>query len=138
MTESVTAATCTPNQLPAGGIVILEAFSQTFDVTIVQTGTALKLYEVGFPDEAETGTIDAGGRISLAFRVLFQETPREGNRVFFDDLTIQRDLQAQESAERITGTSSYVNIFHEGLTTAPVYTTCSRQGSSTTLVRKSA
>lgn len=136
ITESVTAATCSPNQLPAGGTVILIAFSQTFDVIIQQTGSALKLYEVGFPDEAERGTVDAAGRISLSFHVVFQEEPREGNRVFFDDLTGQRDLQFQESAGRITGTSAYVNVFHENAISTPVFTTCSRQGNSTSLVRK--
>lgn len=137
ITEAVTAAACTPNQLPAGGTVILIAFSQTFDVIIQQTGSALKLYQVGFPDEAERGTVDAAGRISLSFHVVFQEEPRDGNRVFFDDLTGQRDLQFQESTGRITGTASYVNVFHENAISAPVFTTCSRQGGSVSLVRKS-
>lgn len=137
ITEAVTAANCAPNQLPPGGTVILVAFSQTYDVIIQQTGSALKLYEVGFPDEAETGTVDASGKITLSIRIQFQEEPREGNRVFFDDLTIQRDLQFQESAGRITGTSTYVNVLHENAISAPVFTTCSRQGSTTTLVRKS-
>ncbi len=130
MTGSVTAATCTPNQLPAGGIVVLEAFSQTFDVRIDQTGSALKLYEVGFPNDFDPGTIDVNGRISINAHLIFEETPRTGNRVFFVDLTIQRALQRQSTGQ-ITGTATYVNIFREGSTSAPVYTTCSRQGTIT-------
>lgn len=134
MTESSTAVTCTPNQLPAGGIVVLEAFSHTFDVRIDQTGSALKLYEVGFPNDFDSGTIEVDGRISINAHLFFEETPRAGNRVFFVDLTIQRALQRQSTGQ-ITGTATYVNIFHEGSTSAPVYTTCSRQG-TVTLVGK--
>jgi hypothetical protein len=134
LTESVTAATCTPNEPPAGGTVRLEAFSQTFDVQISQTGSTLKLYELGNPVASEEGTIGTDGQITFSSHLGFEETPREGNRVFFVDLTIARELQVQ-SAERITGGASYVNVFHEGSSTAAVYATCSRQGGNE-LIRK--
>jgi hypothetical protein len=127
LTESVTAATCTPNEPPAGGTVRLEAFSQTFDVQISQTGSSLRLYELGHPESADEGTIETDGRISFDGHVDFEETPREGNRVFFVDLTIHRELQVQ-STTRISGSASYVNVFHEGSITAAIYATCSRQG----------
>jgi hypothetical protein len=134
ITESVTAATCSPNQLPAGGIVRLDAFSQTFDVQISQTGSTIRLFEFGNPEPTDEGTINTDGRISFSGHQVFQETPRERNRVFFVYLTIVRELQVQ-SAERITGSASYVNVFHEGSTTSAVYTTCSRQGGNE-LIRK--
>jgi hypothetical protein len=129
ITESVTAVTCTPQEPPAGGTVQLEAFSQTFDVQIDQTGSALKLYELGHPEAAEAGTIDADGRISFNGLFTFEEAPREGNRVFFVDLTIHRELQTQATAG-IAGSATYVDVFHEGSSTAPIYATCSRQGTN--------
>jgi hypothetical protein len=127
VTQSVTAATCAPNELPAGGTVRLEAFSQTFSVQINQVGSTLTLTESGQPTPSESGTIDAAGAISLDGTLDFQEAPREGDRTFFVHLTFHDDLQVQ-SAGRINGTSSYVNVFHEGSSTAATYTTCSRDG----------
>ena len=49
--------------------------------------------------------------------------------MFFVDLTITRALQLQSTGQ-IAGTSSYVDVFHEGASTAAVYTTCSRQGAA--------
>jgi hypothetical protein len=134
MTESVTGTTCTPNEPPGGGIVRLDAFSQTFDVQISQTKSTIKLFEFGNPEATDEGTINTDGKISFSGHQAFQETPRAGNRVFFVDLKIVRELQVQ-SAERITGSASYVNVFQEGSTTAPVYATCSRQGGNE-LIRK--
>jgi hypothetical protein len=127
VTESVNAATCAPNELPSGGTVRLEAFSQTFSAQIDQVGSTLSLRETGQSAPAESGTIDAAGAISLAGTLDFQEAPREGDRMFFVHLTFHDDLHVQ-SAGRINGTSSYVNVFHEGSSTAPTYTTCSREG----------
>jgi hypothetical protein len=134
ITESVTAVTCTPNEPPPGGTVRLEAFSQTGDVQIDQTGSTLKLYEPGHPEIAESGPIETDGSISFSGVFNFEETPREGNRVFFVDLTIHRELQV-ESTARIAGSASYVNVFHEGSSTAAIYATCSREGTNE-LVRK--
>lgn len=134
VTESVPAATCDPNQLPAGGTVRLESFPLTYDVVINQTGSALTLSVVGFSD-VEDGTIGTDSTISLSDQFAFEEAPREGNRIFFVDLTVQRDLQVQ-STSRLAGTSSYVNVFREGSATAAVYTTCSRQGGTIELVRQ--
>ena len=133
LSESIPAATCTPNQLPPGGIVILEAFTQSYDVRIEQTGNTVRLIDVDFPDIPETGTIDASGKISFSTKDLFQETPREPNRIFFVDLTFTRDLQYDASTKRITGTGTAVNIFREGSATSAVFTTCSRQGITSTL-----
>src|SRR5215210_7552399 len=55
LTESATATTCIPNEPPAGGTVRLDAFSQTFDVQITQTGSTLRLSEFGHPEAAEEG-----------------------------------------------------------------------------------
>jgi hypothetical protein len=68
ITESVTAVTCTPQEPPAGGTVQLEAFSQTFDVQIDQTGSALKLYDsvIQRPLRREPSTRMVGSR-STAF-----------------------------------------------------------------------
>ncbi len=129
ITESVAAVTCTPTEPPPGGTVRLEAFSQTFDVQIDQTGSTLQLSEVGHPEFAETGTIGTDSTISFDGVVVFEEAPREGDRVFFVDLTIHRDLQVQ-STEQIAGSASYVDVFHEGSSTAAVYATCSREGTN--------
>jgi hypothetical protein len=134
ITESVDAATCTPVEPPPGGTVRLEAFPQTSDVQITQTGATLSLYEVGNPGAAEAGTIQADSTISFSGQFAFEEAPREGDRVFFVDLTINRQLQLQSTGQ-IAGTASYVNLFHEGSSTADVYATCSRQGGNQ-LVRK--
>ena len=115
--------------------MVVSAFLLEYDVRIEQTGSTLKLTEIDFPTDVETGTIDPSGKISFGIRVLFEETPREGNRIFFVDLTIGRDLQFQQSTSTIVGTSSAVNIFREGSATAPVYTTCSRHGGVTNFVR---
>lgn len=132
VTESVPAAPCDPNQLPAGGTVRLESFSLTYSVVITQTGSALTLSGAGV---VEDGIIGADSTISLSGQFTFEEAPREGNRIFFVDLTVQHDLQLQ-SASRLAGTSSYVNVFREGSATAAVYTTCSRQGGTIELVRQ--
>jgi hypothetical protein len=134
ITESVAAVTCTPTEPPPGGTVRLEAFSQTFDVEITQTGSTLQLSVVGDPESAETGTIGTDSTISFDSLLVFEEGTREGNRVFFVDLTIHRDLQVQSTA-RIAGSASYVDVFHEGSSTAAVYATCSREGTNE-LVRK--
>jgi hypothetical protein len=134
LTESLTATTCTPTDPPPGGTVRLEAFSQTYDVQITQTGTALQLFEVGIPQAAETGTIASDGSMSFTVNFAFEEAPREGNRVFFVDLTVQRELQVQ-SATQISGSAMYVNVFHEDSITAPTYATCPRQATNE-LVRK--
>jgi len=129
ITESIDTAPCAPVDPPPGGTVRLEAFSQTYDVQITQSGSTLSLYEVGHPESAEAGTIQADSTISFSGEFVFQEAPREGNRVFFVDLTITRDLQLQSTGQ-IAGSSSYVDVFHEGASTAPVYATCSRQGAA--------
>ena len=134
ITESATAATCSPNQPPAGVTVRLDEFSQTFDVQITQNGSVVRLFEFGHPEATEEGTIEPDGRISLSGQFVFEETPREGNRVFFVDLSIARDLQVQ-STEQITGSASYVNVFHEGSSTTAIYARCSRQGGNE-LIRK--
>jgi|RhiMethySRZTD1v2_1073278.scaffolds.fasta_scaffold327317_2 hypothetical protein len=135
ITESAGAATCTPKEPPAGGIVRLDAFAQTYDVQIDQTGSTLALYEVGHPEVPEAGTIDIDGNILFSGQVSFEETPREGNRVFFVDLAINRELQVQ-STSRVTGQALYQNVFHEGSATAAIYATCTREGENE-LVRKS-
>ncbi len=134
VTESIPAATCDPNQLPAGGTVRLEAFSLTHDVVLQQTDSALSLQVVGAQD-TETGTIGTDSTISFDGSLAFEEAPREGGRVFFVDLTIHHDLRLQ-STSRIAGTNSFVNVFREGSPTAAVYTMCSRQGGAIELVRK--
>ena len=133
ITESIDAATCTPVQPPPGGTVRLEAFSQTYDVQITQTGATLALSEVG-QGTTEAGTIAADSTISLSAQFAFEEAPREGGRVFFVDLTIHRELQLVSTGQ-IAGSASYVNVFHEGASTADVYATCSRQAVNQ-LVRK--
>jgi hypothetical protein len=128
ISETIPAATCSPAQLPAGGDVILTAFTQSYRVRIEQSGATIRLVDVDFPDTPELGTIDSSGRITITSRLVFQETPREGNRVFFVDLTLTRDLVFDSSTRRLTGTGAATNIFREGSTTNPVYTTCSRHG----------
>ncbi len=134
ITESLDAATCAPVEPPPGGTVRLEAFSLTYDVQITQTGATVALFEVGNPGAAEAGTIQADSTISLSDQFVFEEAPREGDRVFFVDLTINRVLQLQSTGQ-IAGSASYVNVFHEGSSTADVYATCSREAGNQ-LVRK--
>ena len=129
ITESVDTAPCTPVDPPPGGTVRLEAFSQTYDVQITQSGARLSLFEVGNPGVADTGRIEADSTISFSDEFVFEEAPREGNRVFFVDLTINRELRLQSTGQ-IAGTASYVDVFHEGSSTADVYATCSRQGTN--------
>lgn len=135
LSTSVPAVACTPNQPPSGGTVILEAFSQSYPVRIEQTDGVIRLTEVGFPDDPATGTINAAGEITIVDRFTFQEAPRAGNRVFFVDLTATYALTLDKSTGRITGTIGVVNVFHEAAANAPIYTTCSRQGGTTTLTR---
>ena len=123
--ESLPAATCTGNQLPAGGTVVLEAFTQSYPVRIEQTGSAIRLIDIEAPDDPVIGTIDSDGKIALTYHAFFQEAPR-GSKTFFDDLTITLALTFDKSTGRISGTGNVVNVFHEGSTTAPVYATCSR------------
>jgi hypothetical protein len=78
ITESVDTAICSPTDPPPGGTVRLEAFSQTYDVQITQTGATLTLYEVGHPEAVASGTIEADSTISLSGELIFEEAPREG------------------------------------------------------------
>ncbi len=135
ISTSVPAVTCTPSQPPSGGTVILEAFSQSYAVRIEQTGGVIRLIEVAFPDEPFSGTINAAGEITIVDRFTFREAPRAGNRVFFVDLTGTYALTLDKSTGRITGTVGFVNVFHEGSPSAPIYTTCSRQGGTATFTR---
>jgi hypothetical protein len=64
----------------------------------------------------------------------FEQAPREGNRVLFVDLTINRELPL-ESTGQIAGSASYVDVFHEGSGTAAIYARSSREGTNE-LVRK--
>ncbi|MEO8577414.1 MAG: hypothetical protein ABI556_11960 [Gemmatimonadales bacterium] len=133
LSEAIPAASCSPNQLPSGGIVVLTAFTQVYPVRIEQSGSVIRIVSVDFPDDPETGTIDSDGRITTSSRIVFQEDPRAGNRVFFVDLLLERSLQFDRSTGRITGTASANNVFREGSSTAAIFTTCNRQGATVTL-----
>jgi len=125
--EQLAAVTCTPQRPPAeGGTVILDAFSAEFQVRVRQDGSQVTFIDTAFPnDPSPTGTIDQAGNITIGLVVNFQEDPR-GTRTFFDNLTIRNDLTVVSNGARLVGTGSYVNIFHEGSVTAPVFATCTR------------
>jgi len=126
------ATTCTPQRPPPGGTVILDAFSLSATVRIEQTGSRLTMTYPDFPGNApDTGSVDRNGKVTFGFTVNFQEDPREGNRLFFVDLTASHELQRVDSGARFAGSGSYVNIFHEGSATAPVFATCSRTVTTT-------
>ncbi len=115
--------------------MILEAFTQSYAVRIEQTDGVIRLTNVGFPDDPFFGTINAAGEVAIIDRFTFQEAPRAGNRVFFVDLTATRVLTLDKSTGRLTGTIGAVNVFHGASSTAPIYTTCSRQGGTVTFTR---
>jgi hypothetical protein len=125
--EAIAPVTCTPQTPPAGGTVIFGAFSLSDSVRIQQTGSRLTLTYLGFPGtEPDTGSVDRDGKVTFGFRETFQEEPRAGNRIFFDDLTASQEVRRVDNGARLTGAGGYVNIFHEGSATAPVFATCSR------------
>lgn len=127
--DDVKAAVCVPQTPPSGGTVILDAFVAAYKVRIEQTGSNVKFIDVDFPDDGSpTGTIDAQGNISTTLVTDFQEDPRAGNRTFFDHLTITENLQREKSGAtvQLAGTSSIINVFHEGTIAAPVFATCNR------------
>ena len=115
--------------------MILEAHTSSFAVRIEQTGGVIRLTEIGFPDAPFFGTINAAGEIKIIDRLTFKEAPRAGNRVFFVDVTGTYALTLDKSTGRITGTVGVVNVFHEASPSAPIYTTCSRLGGTSTFAR---
>jgi hypothetical protein len=124
--EAVTAVTCTPQRPPPGGTVIFEAFSVDFPVRIQQAGSRLTIIDLEFPDDPPmTGTIDAQGRAQLTLDISYREDPREGNRIFFNNLSMRQTV-SQGGPGVLRGTGSYTNEFHEGSLTAPVFAVCSR------------
>ena len=88
------ATTCSPQRPPPGGTVILDAFSQSVTVRVEQTGSRLTMTYPDFPAAPpDTGSVDRSGKVTFGFKVSFQEDPREGNRLFFVDLTASHELQ---------------------------------------------
>ena len=131
-TDAFDATTCTPQRPPPGGTVILDAFSLSVTVRVEQTGSRLTMTYPEFPAASpDTGSVDGSGKVTFGFKVSFQEDPREGNRLFFVDLTAGHELQRLDDGARLAGSGSYVNIFHEGSATAPVFATCSRTVTTT-------
>ena len=125
--DAVAAATCTPLRPPAGGTVILDAFTQSVAIRIQQTGSRLTITYPDFPGTTpDTGSVDREGTVTFGFRETFQEDPREGNRIFFVDLTATQELRRLDNGARFAGSGTYVNLFHEGSANASVFTTCSR------------
>ena len=125
---NLAAVTCTPQSPPAGGgTVIFTAFSDTVLIRILQSGARLTLTYPEFPgSSADTGQVAQDGTVTYGYKETFREEPRAGNRTFFVDLTASQVLRRPENTTRLTGTGSYVNVFHEGSATAPVFATCSR------------
>ncbi len=132
--QSLAAVTCLPTRPPAGGTVILDAFSDSYRVRIQQDGSRLTITYPDFPNEPpSTGSVDQEGNVGVEESFTFKEEPREGNRTFYVDLAIKWNVRRQDDG-RLQGSGTYVNVFHEGAPTAPVFTTCSR-GSTITLTR---
>jgi hypothetical protein len=128
-TDVLEAVTCTPHRPPPGGTVILDAFAMSSIVRIEQVGSRLALAYTSVPTPPiDTGTVDPAGRITFGARLTFREAPREGNRIFFVDLTIRAALERVDGSTRLVGPIAYENVFREGAPTAPVFTTCSRTG----------
>jgi hypothetical protein len=126
-TRTLAPVSCTPQRPPAGGTVVLDAFADTTQLRIAQAGTRLTVTYPDFPGaSADTGSVAADGSVTLGSRETFQEDPRQGNRVFFVDLTVTETLRPADGGARLTGTGTYVNVFREGAATAPVFATCSR------------
>src|SRR4051812_12207122 len=102
--DAFVATTCTPQRPPPGGTVILDAFSQSAAVRIEQTGSRLTLTYPDFPGSLpDTGSVDGDGTVTFGFKVNFQEVPREGNRLFFVDLTASHELQRVDNGARLAG-----------------------------------
>jgi hypothetical protein len=96
---------------------------------VQQVGSRLTLTYPDFPGSAaDTGSVARDGTLTVGIKETFQEAPREGNRMFFVDLTVTEVLRSTPDGARLTGTGTYVNVFHEGAPTAPVFATCSRTG----------
>ena len=126
--RALAAVTCTPERPPAGGgTVILTAFADTVLVSIRQAGSRLNLTYPDFPGSpADTGSVTPDGTVTIGLKETFQEEPRTGNRTFFVDLTVTETLRRADGGARLTGSGTYVNVFHEGAASAPVFATCSR------------
>ena len=131
--RTLTAVTCTPQRPPeGGGTVILSAFSDTVVVRLQQAGARLTVTYPDFPGTpADTGSVAADGTVTLGSRETFQEDPRAGSRTFFVDLTVTETLTRASGGAALTGSGTYVNVFHEGAATAPVFATCSRTSALT-------
>jgi hypothetical protein len=131
--RALTAVTCTPQRPPeGGGTVILTAVSDTVVVRLQQAGARLTATYPDFPGAApDTGSVAADGTVTLGARETFQEDPRAGSRTFFVDLTITETLTRASGGTALTGSGTYVNVFHEGAATAPVFATCSRTAAIT-------
>lgn len=130
-TDQVAAISCSPQTPPAGGDIAFDPYTLVEPVQITQSGSKVSLTFLNYPgDPPDTGTIDMAGKVRLGFKLSFRETkPRDGNRQFFVDVTGTFQLDRQEDGARWTGTGTYENVFHEGSSTAPVFTTCSRNSS---------
>lgn len=127
--DNAAAATCTPQDLPAGGgTVRLYAFVDSTQVRLYQNGTRIQLAYLKFPDqEADTGRVDLTGKVSLGITGTGQkENLRAGTRQFYVDMKGAFDLTRPDTGAPFSATGNYTYVYHENAATAPVFATCTR------------
>jgi hypothetical protein len=125
--DVVGAVTCTPQTPPPGGDVQFDAYTLSEAVRITQSGSRVSHTYLSFPDDPpDTGSVDMAGKVKLAFSFSTKENNTRDGRTFYLDVTGTFDLTRLDNGARLSGTGSYVNVFHEGSPTAPVFATCSR------------
>ena len=127
--DNAAAATCTPQNLPAGGgTVRLFAFVDSAQVRLYQNGTRIQLAYLAFPDqEADTGTVDVTGKVAMGITGIGQkENLRAGTRQFYVDMKGTFNLTRPDAGAPYTAVGNYTYIYRENSPTAPVFTTCTR------------
>jgi len=127
--NNAAAATCTPQDLPAGGgTVRLYAFVDSAPVRLYQNGTRIQLAYLDFPDqEADTGRVDVSGKIAMGIVGTAQkENLRAGTRQFYVDLKGSFTLARPDATAPYQATGNYTYVYHEDSPTAPIFATCTR------------
>jgi hypothetical protein len=125
--ETDPAAVCNPTAPPAGGTVILGTFSESQPIKLYQNGTRITLAYVNTPQlPADTGRVDATGKITLGIEGVGMKENLRSGRQFYVDLKGTAQLTTSNGGAKYTGTGDYSYVFHEGSPSAAVYATCTR------------
>jgi hypothetical protein len=128
-TDDVAAISCSPQTPPAGGDIAIDAYTLVEPVKTTQSGSKVSLSYLNFPaDPADTGTIDMAGKVKMGFKLIGvrESKLRAGSRQFYVDVTGSYELDRLNNGDQLKGTGTFLDVFHEGSATAPVYATCTR------------